>query len=288
MTYSDSGDPADAAVQRLEREAERWETPCGDGVMVWHSWGSGPVLVLLHGGNGSWRHWVRTIPFFAPMYRVVAPDLPGLGESARAPEPPTQDGIARIVADGLDAVIGAETPYDIVGFSFGGMISGHVAELHGARVRSLTLNGPGGLGTRRRTFALVPVRDKTGQDRLDAHRVNLERLMLHDPAKIDELAMALQEWHSVRNRLRTPSLSRSTSLADALPRVRARVNAIYGEFDAPANPNLDERRELLRSIRPDIDFRVIKGAGHWTAYEAPGEFNPMLRKMLQGSTRPAP
>ena len=223
-----------------------------------------------------------TIPSFAQDYRVVAPDLPGLGESAEAPSPPTPDGIARIVADGLDAVIGPDTPYDIVGFSFGGMISGLVAVLHGARVRSLTVNGPGGLGTRKRTFELVSVRHKTGAERLEGHRTNLARLMIHDPAKIDEQAMQLQEWHSVRNRLRTPTLSRSMALAEALAKVRTRVHAIYGEFDAPASPDLGERERLLRGIRPDLDFRVIKGAGHWTSYEAPDAFNAMLRDVLRG------
>ena len=272
-----------AIIEHIESRSDRLETPCGEGTMVWHSWGAGPPLVLLHGGNGSWRHWIRTIPFFAPRYRVVAADLPGLGESARGPQPDTQAGIARIVADGLDRVIGSDTRYHIAGFSFGGMISGVVAARHGMRVRSLTLNGPGGLGSQRRAFALVSVRDQVGAERIARHTTNLGRLMLHDPAKIDDLALELQEWHSTRNRLRTPLLSRSMALVEALAKVKTRVGAIYGEFDAPANPNLRERAALLRSIVPDIDFRVICGAGHWTAYEAPDEFNTTLQEMLSAA-----
>jgi pimeloyl-ACP methyl ester carboxylesterase len=253
--------------------------------MVWHVWGDGSPLVLLHGGNGSWRHWVRTIPDFARDCSVVAADLPGLGESAE-PEPvPSQIGIARIVAAGLDAVIGENVRYDLAGFSFGGMIAGCVAAIHGARVRSLTVNGPGGLGPRARdSLHLVTVRNKTGAARIAAHRTNLARLMIHDPAKIDDLALEIQEWHSVRNRLKTPLLSRSMALAEALAKVpkQTRVGAIYGEFDAPAYPNLSGREALLRRIRPDLDYRLIKGAGHWTAYEAPEEFNAALRDMLRG------
>src|SRR5207253_11023799 len=37
-----------AFVDRVAAEAQRFETPCGDGRLVWHSWGSGPTLVLLH------------------------------------------------------------------------------------------------------------------------------------------------------------------------------------------------------------------------------------------------
>ena len=74
-----------------------------------------------------------------------------------------------------------------------------------------------------------------------------------------------------------------TPIVEALAKVRTRVGAIYGEFDAPANPNLDERAALLRSIVPDIDFRVIRGAGHWTAYEAADQFNATLEVMLRAA-----
>ena len=72
---------------RLVAEARRSESPCGAGSMVWWSWGGGPALVLLHGGAGSWQHWVRTVPAFSRTHRVLAPDLPGLGESADPPAP---------------------------------------------------------------------------------------------------------------------------------------------------------------------------------------------------------
>src|SRR5205085_11806944 len=84
-----------AAVRQLDAEAVRSESPCGDGSMVWRSWGSGPALVLLHGGAGSWQHWVRTVPAFSATHRVLAPDLPGLGESA---DPPVQSDMAAVAA----------------------------------------------------------------------------------------------------------------------------------------------------------------------------------------------
>ena len=37
-----------AILDRLERAAQCLETPCGDGTMLWHSWGRGPALVLLN------------------------------------------------------------------------------------------------------------------------------------------------------------------------------------------------------------------------------------------------
>ena len=45
-------------INRLDAFSERRDTPCGEGTMVWRAWGGGVPLVLLHGGFGSWTHWI--------------------------------------------------------------------------------------------------------------------------------------------------------------------------------------------------------------------------------------
>ena len=67
-------------VHGIAAEAERIDTPCGDGTMAWRCWGSGPPLVLLHGGYGSWMHWIRNVLPLSRQFTVIAPDMPGLGE----------------------------------------------------------------------------------------------------------------------------------------------------------------------------------------------------------------
>ena len=91
-------------LDRLERTATRTETPCGDGTMVWRSWGEGPVLVLFHGGAGSWRHWAHNIDVLSEQYRLLVPDQPGLGESAFPPDGDDAMAVAQIVAHGIDTV----------------------------------------------------------------------------------------------------------------------------------------------------------------------------------------
>ncbi|MEJ7658517.1 MAG: alpha/beta hydrolase [Hymenobacter sp.] len=44
--------------------------------------GRGPLLVLVHGFGQSWYEWHQLMPLLARHFTVVAPDLPGLGESA--------------------------------------------------------------------------------------------------------------------------------------------------------------------------------------------------------------
>ena len=274
-----------AFLDRLERAAKRTETPCGDGMMVWRSWGDGPVLVLFHGGAGSWRHWAHNIDVLSQAYRLLVPDLPGLGESAFPPDGNDAAQVAVIVAHGIDMILGADARYDVAGFSFGGTMASCVAAIHGARIRSVTIIGSSGVGPSGSAVELMKVRHLTGEERVAAHRSNLNRLMIADPAKIDDLALAIQEWNTRHSRLKTPTLSRSGALQRAIGQIVAPVNGIWGEKDAPANPRAPERVAALRAMRPDADVRMISGAGHWVAYEAPEQFHAILLEMLR-RTRP--
>src|SRR6201996_4210248 len=45
--------------------------------------GSGEPLLLLHGFGQNWYMWNRLLPEFGKHFTVIAPDLPGLGESGK-------------------------------------------------------------------------------------------------------------------------------------------------------------------------------------------------------------
>ena len=285
MTDPAAASPQDAAqarafLDRLDAAAQRWETPCGTGTMAWRGWGDGPAAVLLHGGAGSWRHWARNIAALARTHRVIAPDLPGLGDSARAPEPIASETIAGIVSAGLATVLGAESPYHLVGFSFGGVIAGIVAAHAGPRLRSLTLFGTGGLGPPNRSVELVKLRDLTGEARVAAHRENLLRMMLANPAAVDALALEIQEQNTSRARLNSSPMWISPVLHDALPRVQGPVRGIWGAHEMPDTALLEARIGLLRRARPDAVVEAIPDAGHWAFYEAAERCNALLERIL--------
>lgn len=281
-------DPA-AIVAALDARAERVETPCGDGRMVWRVWGAGPPLVLLHGGHGAWTHWLRAIPDLAADHRVIVPDMPGYGDSDVPPErdEPLAETIATVLAEGLDRTVGPGR-YAIAGFSFGGVMGGHVAALRRSRVSRLVLLGAGGLALPRPPApTLVKWRGLPDEDaRREAHRANLAAVMLADPARVDALAVHLQAENTGRAR----RVSRSISLTDALrlkleairdasgPRVP--LAGIWGDRDAMTGAHLETRRALLAELDPEAPFVVLAGAGHWTPYERPEEVCAALRGIL--------
>jgi len=279
-------DPALAPAEierRFEESAARMTTPCGDGELVWRLWGAGPPLLLLHGGSGSWRHWIRSIDVLGRRFRLYVPDMPGLGDSADAPAPYTAESLAAILSDGLDRVLPPPVRLDIAGFSFGGLLGGHVAALQGARIDRLVLIAPGGLGFPRasdRPKLAKLRRDMSAAAREAAHRRNLEIIMFGDPERIDALALHLQAENVRRARTKSPPIAVTDTLARALPRVRAGIKAIYGDRDRATGDNLPARRQLLESIQPGLDFRIIPGAGHWVMYETPDTLNALLLDML--------
>ena len=272
-----------ALVRGIAAEAERIETPCGDGAMVWRSWGSGPPLVLLHGGYGSWMHWIRNVLPLSRQFRVIAADLPGLGESATPPEPWTAEGLAAIIVEGLDIVVPRGEQVDLAGFSFGGVIGGNVAAQLGDRLRGFTVVGSNGLGLERSPTPLKRVPpDADEAEEFATHRYNLNQLMIADPDKIDELALYLQKTNHARARMRSRRFSRSGALIEALPLITARLDGIWGERDATAYPHLDQRAQILRSVQPNARFAVVPGAGHWVQFEAADRFNALMAEFAAG------
>lgn len=274
-------DPA-AAVAALEARATIARTPCGAGSMVWHVWGKGAPLALLHGGYGSWTHWFRNIAPLAQRYRLLVPDLPGLGDSGMPPEPYSAASIAEIVVAGLRLLVSADERPDIVGFSFGGLIGGHAAVGLGATVRNLVLVGSGGLGVpRRAAVELVNWRERPEKvAQREAHRENLAILMFADRGNIDDLAIHLQLRNAERARAKSRPLSRAATLLTALPQVRARLQGIWGERDITSLGALDEHRRVLQSFQPGTSFTVIPRAGHWVQYEAAEAFDAELVRLL--------
>ena len=275
-------DPA-AAVAGLDAGAVRVTTHLPEGgVMVWRCWGTGPPLLLLHGASGSWTHWIRNIPALAARRALLVPDMAGFGDSDSLPEPHTAARLAAALAAGLERVLPAPAALDVAGFSFGSIIAGVLAARLGRRVGRLALIGPGGLGLPTPAAGITLVRLASGMSAMatrEAHRENLRRLMLGDPAAADDLAVHVQAENLRRSRFKSGDIPTSDVLRQALPGTAARLTAIFGERDAFVGPRLDERRRILTDLRPGLDFRVVAGAGHWANYETPAIVDRALLEM---------
>jgi pimeloyl-ACP methyl ester carboxylesterase len=107
------------------------------------STGKAPV-VLLHGLNDCYRTWKQIVPRLARDRRVLVPDLPGHGLSARPDASYELRWYAHVMAHwlreaGVDCV-------DVVGHSFGGGVAQMMLLECPQRIHRLVLVSSGGLG----------------------------------------------------------------------------------------------------------------------------------------------
>jgi 2-hydroxy-6-oxonona-2,4-dienedioate hydrolase len=272
-------------IAALDHASTHRTTPNGAGTLMWRVWGTGTPLVLLHGGTGSWMHWVRNIEDLSGDFMLLVPDLPGSGESASPQAPISADSIGATLASGLASIIGPQTGFAVAGFSMGGLIAGYLVRHAGLCAQCLVLVGATGTGAPRGPMEPLKSWRRLASDAEKAatHRHNLGILMIHDPGKIDALAVHMQKINAERSRIRGKHVSHTGALAECLSGFRGRLAGIWGEFDATAVPYVAERGEKLRQFQPQASFDVFPGAGHWVQYEAPEPFNRRLRELVKAS-----
>lgn len=271
-------------ILRLESSGSVRDVDVGGSIVRWRVFGSGSPLVLLHGGHGSWLHWVRNVSALSQFRCVLVPDMPGFGDSDDIrSSPQDSDPLAGVVAAlhrGIASLIESDTPFDLVGFSFGGLVAARLAS-ETSTVRRLALIGPAGHGTQRRQ--VKPLADWRAAEnpaaRREALRQNLYSFMLHSRGGDDELALAVHERSCVRTRFRSKALSRAGGLGGLLNRIDAPVLLLWGENDVTANP--EAVAELLRNGRADREWCLVSGAGHWVQYESASRVNELLRSWFK-------
>ena len=103
-----------------------------------------PLVVLLHGFTGAKENWLPLMAELEGDYRVIAPDLPGWGESARVAG--ADYGVVA-QSDRINAWLATlpRTPDLLVGHSMGGHIAALVAARHPERVQRLALMSSAGV-----------------------------------------------------------------------------------------------------------------------------------------------
>jgi pimeloyl-ACP methyl ester carboxylesterase len=241
--------------------------------------GSGPDLVLFHGGMGSWKHWIRNIEPLATRFTVHALDHPSYGASASVAREMTGPAYLDLVHElFLDMFPGA-SPLRLAGFSFGGALAANLARRLAPRVTHLCLVSPGGFPTRR--FADRPTRSyrDAGDDEQrfrEVCRHNLLVNMLSDPASVTEDTVDIQAECVRRTRFNSRKVSGGGTLLGDLAQLRCRIRLLWGERDdSPFRPAALLIGEIRAAVGT-LDLHRVPRAGHWCAYENAGEVNRLM------------
>jgi len=202
-----------------------------------------PVVVFEAGAANSLEIWGGILPKVASMGPVVAYDRAGLGRSEWDDMTPTP----KHVADRLRRVlrqIGANPPYVLVGFSWGGMLSRYFSGYYPADVVGLVFVEPSPMVTESLADNLIPF------EAIGAGRAGFESYWSSFAALLARASPAVQAENQVmRELLERDLVDRDLRQIPAVPMVVV-VAAKY--FAVPLTVPFD----LQRHFQADLRYRL--------------------------------
>ena len=244
--------------------------------------GSGPPLVLLHGGMGSLNHWHHNLNALAAHYTVHAIDMPGYGDSYTVSKAVPREAYADLVFDALNVMV-PNGPFRLAAFSFGGIVAALCTTRRGERIHKLALMAPGGFERQGPPLNLkkIPHEREGAAVMREVLAFNLRGMMIADPAKVTDEAIDLHHANVKRTRYDGRHVSLTPGLmAQCLKQITCPVQIIWGDQDTlcrPLAPRIDE----CRAAMPGVQIEMILGAGHWVQYEAAETVNRLLLDFLK-------
>lgn len=244
-------------------------------------WGqSGPILVLLHGGYGSWMHFLKNVEELSKNFQVIVPDMPGFGESESLPKVPNLDEYAQTLVDALSSLTNGSN-YNIIGFSFGSAIGSHMIKFAGDSVNRLTLVGYNRTGNMpfKRPKMLSWRAAKTEEELNTAQRHNLSVMMIHKQEKIDDMAINVQTLNTRGAEVRSLDIVASHDLPNRILNISQPIDIIWGEFDVTLINGIDDAQNRMKELIPDVKFHIIQNSGHWIQFEEYEKFNSTIEKI---------
>jgi pimeloyl-ACP methyl ester carboxylesterase len=257
--------------------------------------GRGTPMLLLHGPPVDHRVWVSVIPYLAGHFRVVAPDMPGYGQSPPLTGDDSPDALIRLTA-GLMTGLGL-VPGLVAGASFGGAVALGLAARHPERVRGLVATGALGVERWPATLQARLARAARGLPGVLALGIRLApraqaRWFLHsaladrqpaDAAIVEQVASTLRSTAGRRALIRAlRRLDDWRFVTRQLGGIRAPTLLVWGERDALYGLPVAERmRHAIHGAR----LVTLAGAGHLLPIERPEELAATMRGFLLPLTR---
>src|ERR1700733_5822019 len=259
--------------------------------------GSGPPVVMLHGGGpgaSGVSNYSRNIDALAAHFRVVVPDMPGYGGSAKGVDQADPFGYLADMIRGLLDELAIDTAY-LIGNSYGGAAALRLALDTPHRVDKLVLMGPGGIGTTRAvpTAGLKSLLsyyggDGPSRDKLEAF---IRTYLVYDGDSVADDVIDLRYASSIDPEvvadppLRRPSgpmtlrtLWRMDLTRDSrLTHLRTPTLVLWGRDDKVNRP---AGGPLLANLLTHAELVVTSHPGHWMQWERAELFNQLVTDFL--------
>ncbi len=240
--------------------------------------GKGFPLVFVHGYLGSSEMWCLQKNYFSKYCRVIAPAIPGFGESHNAKSLNSINDMAKNIIEMLNQK--KINRFNLIGHSMGGMIVQEITKIIGHRVNKLICFATGSIGDIPGRFETMDeTRDKLKKDgaKISFSRVppkwfvngNKDKnYFLCENAVInvsleaaDNALLAMKNWRGIDN----------------LKNIENETLIIWGDKDI--SYNFDQVDTLNKNIK-NSHLEIFKGCCHNVHLEQPDKFNILIKNFL--------
>ena len=241
--------------------------------------GNGAPLVLVHGFLGSSDMWRPQINFFKDNFRVIAPALPGFGNSSAINSCNSIECMAKAILNLLEKK--EIKNYYLLGHSMGGMIVQEMAKIAGEKILKLICYGTGPLGGIPGRFETIDQsREKLKINGLEdtAYRIAKTWFIEEEKAKHFYLCEEAGKQTSIEAADNGLVAMKNWSGIENLKNIKNETLIIWGDQDRAYNFN---QVETLNDNIPNSDLKIIKDCSHNVHLEKPNEFNKAVEEFLK-------
>jgi pimeloyl-ACP methyl ester carboxylesterase len=233
-----------------------------DGARIWYAtYGSGPPVILLHGGLGHSGNWGYQVPALVRRgYRAVLIDSRGHGRSTRDGRPYAYELMASDVSAVMDALHLAQAA--LVGWSDGACTALVLASNAPERVAGVFFFGCNMDPSGTKDVEFTPI-----LKRCFGRHVRDYAQLSATPDQFDAFSDAVGHMQKTQ-----PNYSAHDLAAISVPVVI--VQAEYDEFIRPEHADY-----LARSI-PNAEFVNLHGVSHFAPLQRPEQFNRAMLAFL--------
>lgn len=238
--------------------------------------GSGPALVLAHGGGGNHLSWWQQVPVLSKTHRVITFDHRSFGQSHDLPNGPGPRAFVQDLAALLDH-LGIEKAA-VAGQSMGGWTVCGFAAAHPQRTTALMLcDTTGGIDTAETTTTQAGIQERS--------KGNLAQILASAyarsfPERQPALRFLYQQISALNTRVAPNLVSILFSLKhDVKPIVESKIPTLLlvGEEDVLAPP---QAMQSVAAQIPQARFVTVPQAGHSVYFERADEFNRIVGEFL--------
>jgi pimeloyl-ACP methyl ester carboxylesterase len=234
-----------------------------EGARIWYAtYGSGPPVILLHGGLGHSGNWGYQVPALVRSgYRAVLIDSRGHGRSTRDTRPFTYELMASDVSAVMDTLNLEKA--GLVGWSDGACTALILASKAPTRVAGV--------------FFFACNMDPSGTKQITEFTPILRRCISRHSQDYERLSATPDQFDEFSDAVGLMQKTQPNYSANDLAQIRVPVVIVHSEHDEFIKR---EHAEYLARSIPNAEFIDLAGVSHFAPLQRPEQFNTAMLAFL--------